>query len=188
MMKGTVSATKDTQYDGKTLYSFRLSGHDGYFNCGTYNPDVKKGELIEFDGTDKGGGKFQVNVPSVKVLKEAGTVVETPTRGNFRKTFQKDEGKDAYWKAREARDLDVQKTIQLQSARNSAIALADVIIKHGAVSLEKVAQAKKQGVIEGLVEELITKFQQDSANLTAPTPIAEPVEAVQEDGPNDEWA
>jgi hypothetical protein len=188
-MKGTVTfVNKNPMPDGNVLHSFRMAGETTYFNCGTFDPDVKKGELIEFDGEVKGPGKFQVNVRSIKVLKEAGPEVATGT--SYRKKFVKDEGKEAYWKAREERDVLVQSTIQLQSARNSAIALADVLLKNGIINWEKVKIEKRQERIEDLVTELTERFQTESSKLASPTvevAVEEPVEA-QEATDGDDWS
>lgn len=187
-MKGTVSFAGDKDFGDKKLYSFRLVGDERYFNCGTFNPDVKKGELVEFEGEDKGGNKFQVNVRSVKVLKEAGAEVVTGRTGGFRAKFQKDPGKDEYWKKREERDIEVQQVIQLQSARNSAIALADIMLKNGIIDWEKVKITKRRETIELLVRELTETFQKESATLAIPVTEETPEgEVVAAEGPNDDW-
>lgn len=163
MVKGIVSFSGDNKYNGKTLYSFRLADDNNYYNCGTDKPNVSKGQLIEFEAAP--GHKpnaFQVDLSSINVLKEASTEVVQASVGGFRKTWpKKDVAKDDYWNSREARDIKTQSVIQLQSSRNSAIALAELIIDNSGIDLEK-AKSKKMDIIVDLVALLTAKFEADA--------------------------
>jgi hypothetical protein len=72
--------------------------------------------------------------------------------------------KDDYWKRREERDLETQKRIQLQSARNSAIAAAEVIVNTGAIKLPA-QQNKKYDSVLSLIDEITAKYYNDTVEL-----------------------
>lgn len=211
MVKGIVNYVggkpwKDRSGVDVTLHSFRLVDNNTFYTCGTTSPGVEKGQLIEFDGTVKGEDKFQVNLPSIKILKEATTEVVQPTTGStvkmgWRGSYKSNISKDDYWKRKEERDIAnegrreaTQEIIQLQSSRNSAIAAAEVILDNGGLDLEKIAKGKKKEAIEALIDSLTEKYEQASAakrsGEVATTEIANTLVrdvAVTEDPEGDNW-
>jgi len=73
-------------------------------------------------------------------------------------------GKDQYWADKEKRDVETQKAIQLQSSRNSAIALLGVLLSNGAVALPT-TKGKAYDAALGLLDELTEKFQNETNDL-----------------------
>lgn len=151
-MKGTVKALGKRDWNGKTLYSIKVD--DEWYGTGTDNPKLDRGDLIEFNYTENGKYK-NADVKTISVLRKGTEVFKASTKNV---AFG---GKDDYWKKREERDVITQQVIQLQSSRNSAIALADVLLKNGAVKLPE-AQAKKMDVVVALVKELTGNFEAES--------------------------
>lgn len=151
-MKGTVKALGKRDWNGKTMYSIKVD--DDWYGTGAENPKVDKGDLIEFDYTENGKWK-NADVKTISVLRKGSEVFKASTKSV---AFG---AKDDYWKKREERDVITQQIIQLQSSRNSAIALADVLLKNGAVKLPE-AQAKKMDVVIALVKDLTGNFEAES--------------------------
>lgn len=186
MSSGFVSLVTDKEWRGKKLYSFRLVNDDTWYNCGTKHPGVTKGDMIEFDVNKTENGRAQVNTDTIKVTKPAKTQVMTGKNGIGMT-------KDDYWSRKEERDIQTQKVIQLQSSRNSAIELTDVLIKNGAINLDKAAVAKRKQIILDQFNELVEYFQKESRGVNVPGNEAEmidedttePVETSEEEG---DWA
>lgn len=78
--------------------------------------------------------------------------------------FSAGAGKDQYWADKEKRDIETQKAIQLQSSRNSAIALLGVLLSSGAATLPA-AKGKAYDAALALVDELTEKFQNETNDL-----------------------
>ena len=185
-MKGTVKALGSRDWNGKTLHSFRVD--DDWYGCGEDKPGVDKGDLIEFEPKRLNNGRFVVDVKNINVLRKAASpAVSRGGRGNFGGG-----ARDEYWQKREERDVITQQIIQLQSSRNSAIALADVLLKNNAVKLPE-AQAKKMDVVVALVKELTGLFEAESLahrGMAESTPDPEPEEEAKDtdDGDDEIWS
>lgn len=152
-MKGTVKAISQKEFNGKTMYSFKVD--EDWFGCGPDNPKLDKGDLIEFDYTENGRWK-NVAVKTISVLRKGSEVFKASTR-----KVSVGGARDEYWVKKEERDVVTQKVIQLQSSRNSAIALADVLLKNNAIKLPE-AQAKRMDVVVALVKDLTALFEAES--------------------------
>lgn len=186
-MKGTVSRISEKEWNGKTLFSIQLVNDPTYYGMGTTQPMIKVGDYVDFDTTVTGNGRVNVRNNSIMVLKEgteAPVVTQARTGGGFKPRFQKDEGKDAYWKNREERDVKVQERIQFQSARNSAIAFLDVLLKNNAVKLPE-APAKRYDVVAALLDEITERFNKPNVDDSSPPDAAEGLELVEETVGND---
>lgn len=128
MFSGVVSKVSRNPWQGKTLHSFKINTADGYFNTGTVDPGVNEGESIKFDAKPaKREGNFDVVVKSIT------RSTDTPVSPDqYAMTSQNPNGarrsasvmtKDNYWEDRAAKDVETQKRIEIQAARNAAIAL-----------------------------------------------------------------
>ena len=151
-MKGTVKALGSRDWNGKTLYSFKVD--DEWYGTGQENPKVDKGDLIEFDYTSNGKYK-NVDIKTISVLRKGAEVFKASTKSV---AFG---AKDDYWKKREERDVITQQVIQLQASRNSAISLAGLLLTNSAVKLPE-AQAKRMDVVVALVKDLTGMFEAES--------------------------
>jgi hypothetical protein len=127
MYNGVVSRVSSNVWQGKTLHSFQLNNTDGYFNTGTKNPNVQQGQQVAFTAKPgKRAGSFDVDVASIQVAggttvaPEAYSMTSQSATGARRSDSFVD--KDQYWKNREAKDEITQKRIEIQAARNAAIA------------------------------------------------------------------
>ena len=144
-MKGVVSFVE--QHPEWKTYSFQLSGDRTYYRAGKFFK-YQVGDSIEFDTEVVGRNTKASKVrPYVAGPVSAGTpaaVVANNARGA---TSQQE-----YWAAREARDVETQKRIELQSCRNSALELVKLLLAEtvGAVKLPG-KQADKALAVEELV-------------------------------------
>lgn len=138
-MQGTVQYVNEKPWNGKVLYSFKLSNDDSLYMCGVSRPNVKKGDYVNFDVTVNPKGQQLVDAKTLKVA-----VPEIATGRS---------GGDS-WKPPEDKR---QRTIEWQAARNSAIAAADVILKNGALKLPA-KESGKYDVVVALIMDLTKKF------------------------------
>lgn len=131
-------------YQGKMLYSFKIRDNDTYFRLGEKQLKCKEGSKIKFEANEKNG----VNPDDVVV-----EAVTSQTEQAPRATTNK----ESYWDAKEARDIETGKIIQYQAARNSAISVADLILKNDGLALPS-DTPKKYQVIMDLVNSLTVRF------------------------------
>lgn len=138
MYSGVVRKVNANPWQGKTLYSFKIGNEDGYFNTGPVHPGIVEGDAITFNAKlSKREGNFDVDVKSIvkttesQVTPEQYAMTKQPV-GGARRAAQP-MTKDNYWENREANDRNVQKVIQIQAARNAAIAVLAATTNHGGV-------------------------------------------------------
>lgn len=79
--------------------------------------------------------------------------------------------KDDYWRRREERDIVVQKQIQYQAARNSAIEVIKVGVQAGAVKLPA-AKDKALDALLALVDEVTIQYDAAVSDVANPQPKA----------------
>lgn len=162
-IRGVVQRTFSKQFENGTAYSFTLKGQDGFFSTG-YRPAVEQGKAYEFEYTTDPKGRKSVNLSTLRPW-EAGDAVQAPPVRSFARSggFKKDDGKDEYWKNKEARDIQNDRLRELGATRNTAIALVDMMLRNGAVKLPA-KEANKEEVIYALVEhyvDVLMKGQKD---------------------------
>lgn len=165
-MQGNVAFVNEKNWNGKTLYSFKLQNDPTLYTCGMTKPTVSKGDYITFEGKETNNGRFEVDVRSINVKKAE---VVTPNKGYFRD------------------DSKRQETIEWQAARNSAIAAAGVILQAGALKLPA-KEADKYSVVTMLISELTHKFFKETKTLGVELeiPKVDEVKAAAEAMP-EEW-
>lgn len=161
--RGVVQFANAKEFNGKTLYSFKLQGDTHYNNCGTSDPVLSKGDYISFNGEMNAKGAVNVDVGSITKGEQDGVAKSAIARNTALRKVVAASSKDSYWENKEIRDVTTQKTIQLQASRNSAIALASAILQAGAVAgYEKAKPAEKTDIITSLVDLLTERFQEQS--------------------------
>ena len=146
--------------NGKTRYSFKVKNDDKWYSCGLDNPQIKKGDKIEFD-FDTNGDWHNVTPGSVKITQSGPEIVEAKKGfGGFARRGPSPGAaeKEKYWEDKAIRDVDTQKRIQLQASRNSAIEVADLMLRNGAIKLPD-ALAKRHDIIAALIFEWVDRFE-----------------------------
>jgi hypothetical protein len=170
LVKGIVGKISQNQFQGKVLSSFALKGQDGWYSLGEHAPTFKEGDSIQFDVQQRGkyvyakeiepwtdGGATQA--PSVAGTVGAGSAGfnrSAPRRGGYSAGGKSDEEK-SYWSNRDAKEIVTQRRIEIQAARNAAIATATVMFEKELVKVPT-KQADKYDAFIQLVEQLTSEF------------------------------
>lgn len=175
---GVVQKVNANPWKTKTLHSFTLRGTQGFFNTGEKALSLIEGQSVEFQAEQgKRAGNFDVDFNSIKVIQAVAGPSQPATSAS--NVAQRPGGavrsaaimsKDDYWQRREERDVETQKRIELQSCRNSAVALAAVVYDNAPSSLP----------VEDFVQEWTLKFLALNAGQI-------PVPSTQTQAPDGEW-
>lgn len=158
-MKGTVSRVSWNEWKGKKLWSFSLEGRDEYFNTGIKKPPVQEGDYIEFQADDSGNGRYRVDVDSISAADPDEDVEQPTKKGSVRNVIRRTKptmSKDDYWNRKEERDIEVQRRIEIQSCRNSALQLVSLLFSSESVKLP--AAAKREEFITTLIDKYTAAF------------------------------
>jgi hypothetical protein len=164
---GTVQAVMSSAGRSQTFWRFSVDGDKRSFGLGSREPKFTRGSLVSFVAMKSEKGFWEVDgevellqelppSPPPGVAARVGAITTGTTSSGVRSTVSKDD----YWKNREDRDVEKDKTIQLQSCRNSAIELVKVLLSRtGDDALIALPAAKKRyDFILNLVDELTQKF------------------------------
>lgn len=186
--KGYVDYVGSKDFGNRRAYSFRIRDVEKWFRTGSVDPKLQKNDLITFQYTDvKGNG--EVNVGSIQKLDLSapdsgayagsdggGYSKPAPRASGFSKSSDAAE-KDLYWRNKEARDLKNEghrlgneKRIQWQAARNSAIAVVDILTREKALVIPEKKGAGSD-VILGKIEDLTQAFYESTTNLGVETEV-----------------
>lgn len=163
-MQGQVAYVNEKQWNGKMLYSFKLTNDDALYMCGNKKPFINKGDYIDFTFSQSPKGQSIVDPAQITVKKAE---VMTAGKSNFEK-------------ANDTR----QRTIEWQAARNSAIAAVEVIVKANALKLPAKEAAKMDVVLE-LISELTRKYFDETHSFDKPKNTLPEVETVAPDANTD---
>jgi hypothetical protein len=159
-MQGVVKFINEKPYNGKMLYSFKLANDDALYMCGGDKPNISRGDFITFESKANPRGQHVVNLNSIQVKQsevvEASTTRVSGTAG----------GKETYWDNKAKSDDQRQSKIEWQAARNSAIAAADLVLKHGGLKMPA-KESAKYDVILALVTDLTNTFYEETKTLGA---------------------
>lgn len=192
MFQGTVQKTFTNVVRGRNLYSFTLKGTQGFFRTGEKPVPAKEGNFVQFEADDKNN----VSMDTFCVVEKRepdiipNGVTEAPgIKGLASKAYQLSSPftKDEYWRNKEERDIETQKTIQYQAARNSAIAAMDVAVSQGIVELPK-TKGKSYDAFLAYIDHLTDRFFADAKvqKHEVPSPDApEPFVKAESAGPSD---
>jgi len=126
MYSGVVRTIKSNPFGSKILHSFQLDSDRTYYNLGDRAPTFGEGVTIQFTGKPgTRAGSVNVDFNSIQVVNETPVQPKdyamTQAAGARRTVVGID--KDQYWKNREDNDKVTQKRIEIQAARNAAIAV-----------------------------------------------------------------
>lgn len=170
--KGTVQSigTKqvNTKFGVKETFNLKINGE--WYSAGFKRPDVAENDYIQFTWTANGNYK---NIDVASILKVANDTSQRSPSVPTGVTMSKDD----YWGRKEERDLETQQRIQLQSARNSAIAAVKLLLDVGAVKIPA-AQNKKYDAVLALVDEVTAKYYNDTVEMY----VAEGTAVQEEEG------
>lgn len=145
-VRGVVNKVFSKDFDNKTLYSFTLQGDRNFYGTGERKAPVEVGKAYEFETRTTPSGRINVDLGTLRPWEDGPTLQAPPVQNFARRTsggFKGDPDKDAYWKNKEARDIQNDKMRELGATRNTAIALMQVMLANGAVKLPAKENAKE---------------------------------------------
>lgn len=166
MERGAVQKHIEKAWNGKTFWTMVVNGEK--YGTGMKKPP-EVGTYVEFE--------YETNGRGYKDVKGSINLANGTSKSQPQGTARAADGskfvtKDEYWANREARDLDVQKVIQLQAARNAAIEVVKILVAPVIVDgkaeyiVKPPAQAKRKEWVEAMIDELTHKF------VAANSPVA----------------
>ena len=195
-VRGVVQRTFQRDFDGKILYSFTLKGQDGFFGTGTKKAPVEVGKSYEFEVDVDGRGRKTVNLATIKPW-ESGEAIQSPNvssfaaRSRYAGGASKDQGKDDYWRNKEARDLVNDRHRELGATRNTAIALVSLMLTNGAIKLPAKESSKEEVIyklFEHYTEELLKTKEAPEAGRPDSESVSEAsTDAMQDASDADSW-
>lgn len=163
--KGYVSWSGGKPYRGQMSFTIRLKNEEKWYQCGPADPKVQKGDLVEFE-YEENNGYYNVFVDSIRVI-DLGATPSSGTSGVSGPKYSsgnKGAGKDGYWDERLSRDIENDNyrrgndiRIQYQAARNSAIAVLDILTREKALIIPDKKGAASE-VIMAKLEDLTNEF------------------------------
>jgi hypothetical protein len=182
-MKGKLEKVIAKKLSNGFIHSVKID--DVWYGAGFKRPAAQEGEYVEFE--------WYTNDKGYATIKGEITVINRPATAAQQAPARQAPGgvggavtKDQYWENKEARDVNIQKGIQFQAARNAAINVADVLLKNDCLSLGQ-AKAKKTDILLAFIDELTVKYFEnvsqfvENGKLEGFVPDAEKQEAFKED-------
>lgn len=163
--KGQVTYVGGKPFKGKTLWSFRIGNDDKWFRTGLVDPQLVKGDYIEFFYTEVNGG-YNADVSTIHKIPTGtssvvpGGVGSLGIQGN--RGSPGSHGRDTYWEEKAVADKERDLRIQFQSARKDAIALVDILLREKALKLPE-KQGAAYDVILGKIKDLTDEFFEDTS-------------------------
>lgn len=154
--KGVVTRVTEKPWQGRNgeqiiLYSFQIDGDKRYFRTGTKRPPINEGDYIAFDFETP---KNEVDLNSISA------VTDEPAPPKSQAAPRASGGansKDDYWRAKEERDVATQRRIEIQSCRNSAIALVSAALENDCLALGQ-TKSKRLDILLEQVDEVAARF------------------------------
>lgn len=159
--QGIVSKVSSFDYMGKQLWSFQLNGTREFYRTGNIKPKIESGQFVTFTAEPGKNNSINVDTKTIQAKdassEQSGTGVSNAlNKGSTTAT------KDSYWADREARDVLVQKRIERQSCRNSALEFIQILLAHeGAVKIP--AKTDKVTFFEEMLAHYTEKFIEDNS-------------------------
>jgi len=148
MAEGVVQRHNEKHWNGKTFYSFALSGQDGWYNSGVKRPPAV-GTSVRF--TEKKNSKGYLEVDgSIEVLNDGETKSTSSLGSVIRAAAATGGGQSAYWDRKEARDITNDAARELGASRNTALSIIDLALKYEVVKLP--AAAKREEFLWNLLD------------------------------------
>ncbi len=143
---GVVQRVLNKDFKGKMLYSFSLGEDKPLFGLGGVRPNFNEGDKITFEYILNNKGYPVVDGKSIKVVERGANGAQAvPAAAGVPA-----QGREAYWSNKEARDVETQKRISFQAARNSAIETFSKAVELGLVSLGQKKDTKFDNFLRGI--------------------------------------
>ncbi len=184
MIQGVIQRISEKPFNGKTFYSFAMSGQDGWYGTGVKKPPAP-GVSVRFNEKTNSRGFKEVD-GSIEILQDQpARTASVP--GAAESTGAGGGSQSAYWNRKEARDITNDAARELGASRNTAIAFIDLAIKNEVIKLP--AAAKREEFLWTLLDKYTNRLM-GKENEVQP----EVVKAVQEelaqtnDPQSDEWS
>jgi hypothetical protein len=160
-MQGVVQRISGKQINGTTLYSFTLSGQDGWIGTGSKKPP-KEGTSIKFDVKINKRGYTEVD-GGIEIITdgEPGPAPSTSEMGKASGAVTRANGsgggsQGAYWDRKEARDIHNDAMRELGATRNTALTIIDLGLKYEVFKLP--AAAKREEFLWNLIDKYTSKL------------------------------
>ncbi len=178
---GVVQRIFHKVWQGKTFYSFTLSGVDGFFNTGMKKPPGE-GASVSFKAKQTPKGFLEVDFSTIAYQNDGEpTKAAIPSRA-YPKAAASSSSREGYWEAKGERDIQNDKLREIGASRNTAIAILDLMIRHEAIKLPAVA--KREEFLWEVIEKYKDKLMAKGESTDSAEPEAEP-ETGQEEDPED---
>lgn len=145
---GVVSNSGKKVIKGRTYFNFFLENDDNLYRCGTKDPGVGKGDVIEFEYEENEYG-INVDIGTIKVVGSA----PKPTAKQAAKKGSGGGGREDYWNNKETYDHYKQLLISRQAATNTAVDVVKLALEHGDIDLGK-TKNKQMGVLKTYIFEV----------------------------------
>jgi hypothetical protein len=180
-VNGVIARILTNTWQNKTLYSIVVEGDERAFGTGATRPQFGVGTAVEFEAERNAKGYWNAN-PATLIQKplpvkqvEAGKTPE-PTADFYKTPANKD------------------KVIELQSCRNSAIALLDILVKNSMVKLPTKKDEQYDAALD-LVDELVGRYVEQNDRVRegkafleeAPMELEQALDAGSEAGQAAKW-
>lgn len=156
LQQGTIQKTFTNLVRGRNLYSFTLRGQQGFFRTGETPCPMKEGTYVQFEVDDKNNVSMATLTASEKRAPEPMSTEQAVT-----KAASYVASKDEYWTRKEERDVETQKVIQFQAARNSAIAAIVGAVSQGVIELPK-TKGKSYDAYMAYIDDLTQRYFADA--------------------------
>jgi hypothetical protein len=140
-----------------------------WFGHGKMKPSCTDGDEIAFDYSQN--GKYNNADPdTLEILSSDNAVPKKASKPAWNgKKNASSEGKDEYWKNKEARDILTQNEIRFQAGRNAAIEIVTLAVSHGLLTIP---QGKKEGdqfkVLLTYVDKVTDRYVEATKAVNAP--------------------
>lgn len=187
-VQGVVQKIGDRQWNGKTFYSFALSGQDGWYGLGLKRPpsigtSVKFSEKTNSKGFKEVDGSIEIvsDAAAAPAASVAGTVSAGAKTGGG--------GQAAYWDRKEARDIANDAARELGASRNTALTIIDLAIKNEVIKLP--AAAKREEFLWNVLDRYTAKLMGrtgEAENTHNSAPDKQPPEPITTDPEADNWS
>lgn len=184
-VQGVVQRIIPKPHNGKTFYSFALSGQDGWYGTGMKRPP-SEGTSIKFNEKTNARGYKEVDGP-IEVVSDAETgpaqsVAGTATAG----AKLGGGGQQAYWDRKEARDITNDANRELGASRNTALSIIDLALKNEVIKLP--AAAKREEFLWTLLDKYTDKLMGKETQTEPEISKAARAAEVDPQAGSDEWS
>lgn len=158
---------------------FNIKVNGAWYGAGKKSPQCSEGDFVKFEEQSKevGDREYLNVVPgTLEVTTPPKTAVAVTPAPASAVT------KDDYWTNKEARDIKVQKKIEFQAARNTAVAAATALLAANVIPGTK--GADKMELFLSLVDELTLRYNADTEHFVTSGSLKRLVEteAVEDQG------